>query len=329
MTNNTRIPLNQQGTTDIPVVAVVLACGHTSLFPELGNIKCKALLPFRGRPVVDYVSIALCHSQVEKVFIVHQQDEDLQKAISPHEKIILVKSNRPQPTIVDSVMSGMEKLFEFFGENNIHPRHILVVPCDIPLVTSRDFDALINQAAKSDADFYFTVIRNSLLKKEYAERRFRTIHLNEWGDNYSPQSTNVIHSRLFRTTQANNNSPYRVEICDNQGRSLNSLFKAGQDIRDHRHSVLGWGRFAYRIAGKGSAVLFLQILFDLLRNRVTESKLVQAIYLTLCVKMRFIESHSTTFSVDIDNPVDLENISRKAISSPENVGNIQLSGKRI
>lgn len=328
MTDNKSIPTNQKDTKHIPAVAVVLACGNTSRFPEFANVKCKALLPFKGRPIVDYVSRALCNSQVEKVFVVHPQDVDPQKAISPHEKIVFVKSPKSQPTIVDSVMGGLENLFEFYGGKDIHPRRIFLVSCDIPLVTSRDFDALLNQAAGSDADFYSFVIRTSLLKKDYPERRFRIVHLNELGDNFSLQSIVLVHSRLFRTSQQKD-SAYKMEICDSRGRSLNSLIKMGQDIRKHRHSVSGWVRLAYRIAGQCGLLLFWQNVFDFLRNSVTESKLLQAIYLTLHLRARIIESHSTTFSADVDNPLDLENVSQKAIPGTDNLGTVLTHEKSV
>jgi CTP:molybdopterin cytidylyltransferase MocA len=312
-----RIQFDQQAMTDKTVVSVLLTCGITSRFPEFENTKYKALLPLKGRPIVDYVSIALCNSQVEQVFVVHEPDEDLGKLLTSHEKIILVNCGRSKPTLTDSVMCVMERLFEYYGEKELHQRHIMFVPCDIPLVKTRDINALIGQTLNTDADYCVTVVRSRLLKEEYPWRHFRTLYFNELGGNCSLQPIVFIRSGLFRKAKVIGDL-HRIEVCDNSGRPLDKLLKTVDDVREHRHSLTGWARFVFRIAGKGHTTLFLQLLFDLLRNRVTESKFREAVYLTLNVRLAAIESKSVTFSADIDNPADLDNLSRFTILKTEN-----------
>ena len=310
-------PFGQQTRTDKPVVSVLLTCGITSRFPEFGNIKHKALLPLQGRPIVDFVATALCNSQVEKVFVVHEPDEDLSKILTGHEKIIFVECNKPNPTLTDSVICSVEKLFKYYGENELNQKQIMFVPCDIPLVKAQDFNALISQTFNNDADYCFTVIKNSLLKEEHTGRHYRKVHFNELGDDYSFQSIIFIRSRNFRMPEVIGSSP-GATVSDNRSGSVENLLKRMEDIRKHRHSVIGWVRFAYRITGKAGVTLSLQILFDLLRNSCTETKFGQAIYRTLNVKVAIVESQSATFSLDIDKPADLDYVSRLAMLKTEN-----------
>ena len=65
-------------------------------------------------------------------------------------------------------------------------------------------------------------------------------------------------------------------------------------------------------------ILSFQLLSDLLRNRITESKFGRAVYLTLNVKVSVIESQSATFSLDIDTPDDLNYVSRLTGLQPQN-----------
>ncbi|MGP8080815.1 MAG: NTP transferase domain-containing protein [Dehalococcoidales bacterium] len=311
------LPFASQAETDKPVVAVLLACGVTNCFPEFGNIKYKALLPLDGRPIVDFVAEALCKSQVEKVFIVHESDEDIKKVITSHEKIIFIECKRPDPAMIDSLMCGLERLFEYYGENGLNQKQIMFVPCDIPLSQAQDFNALIGQAQNNNADYCATFVSKSLLNENDMGRRFRKIHLNELGGDYSIQPINFIRSRNFKIPELigsfNRTAPH-----DNRGSSSRKILKIIEDARKNRHSVIGWVRFAYGIAGKGGMALSLQLVFGLLGNSITESKFEQAVYRTLNVKVAVIESQSTNFSLDIDKPSDLTYVSGLAASKAEN-----------
>jgi len=309
MKDRQSLPDEKQTKAEIPVVAVLLTCGVTSRFAEIGNIKYKALLPFNGRPIVDFVSTALCNSQVEKVFIVHEPEEDIKTALTGHEKIVLVECNIPDPTMVGSVICSMERLFEFYGEHELNQKQIMFVPCDIPLAQAQDFNALIDQTFNVNADYYCTVIRNSLLHEDDMGRRFRKMHFNELGDVYSFQPVNFFRSRLFKMPKAADASR-GAALSDNREGTSENMLKTVKDIRKNRHSVIAWVRFAYRVTGKAGMSLSLQILFDLLRNRITESKFKLAVYRTLNVKAVVLESQCAAFSLDIDNPADLEYMSR-------------------
>ena len=304
-----RFPFDEHARNEKPVVAVLLTCGLASRFPEFGNIKYKALLPLKGLPIVDFVSTALCNSQVEKVFVVHAPDEDIKKALTQNEKIVFAECSQPNPALTDSGMCSLKKLFEYYGENELNEKLIMFVPCDIPLVKAQDFNALIYQTFNNDADYCPTVIRNSLLKEDEAGRHFRKIHLNELGDDYSVQPINFIRSRLFQKPKADGGLD-RTSMDDSQGSFLDNLLKIIDDVRKNRHSIIGWVRFAYRIAGKGGMILSFQLLSDLLRNRITESKFGRAVHLTLNVKVAVLESQSAAFSLDIDTPDDFNYVSR-------------------
>jgi CTP:molybdopterin cytidylyltransferase MocA len=317
MKHGENLPFTQQAGTERPVVAVLLTCGINNCFPEFENIKYKALLPLQGRPIVDFVSTALCGSKVEKVFVVQEPEEDLKKVLTGHEKIIFAECKRPGPMLIDSGMCGFEKLIDYYGENGLNQKQIMFVPCDIPLVQAQEFNALIDRAINIDADYCPTVIRNSLVDEGHTGRHFRKIHLNELGGDYSFQPINFVRSRNFRIPEliASFNG---TSASDNRGSFTQKILKISEDARKDRHSVIGWARFAYRIAGKGGVVLSLQLILDLLRNRVTESKFEQAISRTLSVKVGVVESQFPDFSLDIDKPSDLDYVSRLALSKTEN-----------
>jgi CTP:molybdopterin cytidylyltransferase MocA len=219
--------------------------------------------------------------------------------------------------MIDSLMCGLERLFEYYGENGLNQKQIMFVPCDIPLVQAQDFDALIGQAQNNNADYCATFISKSLLNENDTGRRFRKIRLNELGGDYSVQPINFVRSRNFRIPELIG-SFNRTALNDKHRSSSQKILKIIEDARENRHSVIGWVRLAYGIAGKGGMALSLQLIFGLFRNSITESKFEQAVYRTLNVKVAVIESHSNHFSLDVDKPSDLTYVSRLAVSKAEN-----------
>ena len=87
----TRLTDNKQKS----VVALVLARGGIDEFPEHGNLKYKALLPFLGQPLIAYVVDALADSAAENIFILQEQDACLESALRSHPKVNFINHDGP------------------------------------------------------------------------------------------------------------------------------------------------------------------------------------------------------------------------------------------
>lgn len=102
-------------------------------------------------------------------------------------------------------------------------------------------------------------------------------------------------------------------ISDRSGRELDVL-NLVDDIRNHRHRVWGWIRFSDKLITrklifKGHGMM-LRLVFDYFFHRLTVSELKKTFYTGINLKLGIIQSPSETFSADIDNRRDLEQVTR-------------------
>jgi hypothetical protein len=221
--------------------------------------------------------------------------------------------------MADSAISCLENILDYYGEEQLRQRKIMFVPCDIPLVSGQDFDGLIEQTVNCDADYIIALIKNTLLRRELPERHFRKLRLNELGGDYCFLPVVFVNGGIIRRPEKTGGL-YRVTVRGHRGSSLEELLEKVDAVRKRRHNILGWARFGYEVAGKGSKVLFFRLLAGLLRKRVTESVFIQAVYQTIGMKLAVIQSTSAVFSADVDTPSDLEYFSKLSLPRMERAG---------
>lgn len=295
-------------------ISVLLTCGNAEYFPNSCGVKNKALLPINGQSLFEYTLKALCNSRVEKVFVIQEADSHLENIGTCHEKVIYANCKTINPSLAESLVCALEKLIDFYGENELQRRYIMFVPCDIPLVKSKDFDTLISQTRNPEVDIYCTLINNGFLHAIFPERHFRSMYFKDLSGFYSQQALIFVSGRLFKLNNPDGDLG-RVAVCDRSSQSFSGLADIINIIRSKRSSLLGWIRFFSlllweKMISKRQTALVLELIYGCLFHRLTVSLLEQVLYKALNVKFAFIETSTQAFSADIDTPRDLENISK-------------------
>jgi CTP:molybdopterin cytidylyltransferase MocA len=296
-------------------VSILLTCGIAEHFPKSYSVKSKALLPINGHFLFEYVLKALCNSNAEKVFVIQESNQHLEIISAYHEKVVYANCPSVNPSIADSLVCALETLIDFYGENELHKRYVMFVPCDIPLVKSEDFDILMAQNNDAEVDIYVPFIKYKVISTVFPEHHFRSIYFRDLGRRYSPQGLALASGRLFKTGKINNDSN-RVDVCDRSGHLVLGLKEIINDIRHERGSLLGWLRFFslllwIKLIKQGQTTQLLQLIYSYFSNKLTVSLLEQSLERALNVKVAFIETQSAAFSVDIDTPNDLQNVKVK------------------
>jgi len=291
------------------VVAVLIARGNASTFP-LSGVKYKALLHLNGTYMADYVLRALQASEAEKVVIVQAEDEGLEYLLTPGDKNLFAVCPEENPTLADSVLCGIEKLLDYYGEDTFRGLNVMLVPCDIPLVSAADFNHLIQQSQSRDADICVTAIPSRYLKASLPGRRFYRVYVNDLDDVFTPQNINFISGGILGFQQEFDGKR-RVAVFDRDGRPIDGAADIVDSLRQRRRWLFAWpfliySMFLKRLAKKRQSLVVHKLAFDLLRRKLTLEKMRQALYVALNLRFDMVESDSAAFSADIDTPKDLE-----------------------
>jgi CTP:molybdopterin cytidylyltransferase MocA len=292
------------------IVSVLLTCGIAEKFPDSRGGRKKALLAVHGHPLFEYVLKALCDSQSEKVFVIQEADANLENTGARHDKVVYAKCKILNPSLADSLICALETLLDFYGEHELQQRQIMFVPCDIPLVTSRDFNTLMTQTCDDEVDIHLTFIRHNSFKTASPKQHFRMVYFDDLGGYYSLQGLAFASGRLFRFAKPGD-GPGRVAILDRNGQSFLGLAEIVHDIRNKRSRLIGWIRFFSRLIFmrliiKGHVDLLIRIVYGYLFNKLSVTLIQRAVLAALNVKVALVETRSAAFSVDIDTPHDLE-----------------------
>ncbi|MDD4923879.1 MAG: NTP transferase domain-containing protein [Dehalococcoidales bacterium] len=296
------------------VVSVLLTCGGAERFPFASDTKYKALLPLNGRPVVDYVAEALCNSKIEKVFVIQCREAELEKNLRNRNKITYIFCDKGYPSLADSLYCAIRGLLDYYGEDNLHSKYIMFVPCDIPAVNPKDFDALISQITDNDTDFYTAFIERKLLRVFLPKRRFRSMYFRDIGGHFSQQGINVVNGRLF-SFDGDKDGFKNIAVYGHDKQKLSGLSEIINDFRNSRHTIFSLlvfisGFLIKRLIRKGGIGLTLRLACGWLSGKLTQPLMQQALYRSLNIKVGLIKSRSVAFSADIDKPADFGDVER-------------------
>ncbi len=296
------------------VVSVLLTCGGAERFHIASDTKYKALLSLNGRPVVDYVAEALCNSETEKVFVVQCRDEGLEKIMNHGEKISCIFCDESNPSLADSLHCAIRGLMDYYGENDLHDKYIMFVPCDIPSVKSSDFNVLIEQVTDNEIDFYTTFIEREALRHFLPKRSFRSLYFRDIGGYFSQQGINIVSGRLFSFDGEKDNCK-NIAVYGQDKQKLSGLSEIINDFRSSRHTIFSLlvfisGFLIKRLLRKGGIGLTFKLASGWLSHRLTQYVIQQALYRSLNIKVGLIRSKSVAFSADIDKPADFGDVER-------------------
>lgn len=131
------------------------------LYP-LSRGRAKALLPIAGKPMIQWVLEALQEAeQISRVIVVG--------ALLPEE----MRTSKVQATIPNqgdmlaNILAGMQKVLEL--EPKAH--HVVLVSSDIPAITGKIVDWLVQTTMQTDEDVCYTVIERRVMEAKYPQSR--------------------------------------------------------------------------------------------------------------------------------------------------------------
>lgn len=292
-------------------VALLLARGpFTNAFRTPAGLKYKALLPINDIPMVDYVLHALQQSVSEKIFIVQGMDEGLETAVQYHHKNVFINCTAGESSFSSSLFSGLATLAENYSQDELSRTDIMLVPCDIPLVNSGNFNRLIAENSLKGSDVCVSMIHAGRLKEKYPWRDFRGVYYHDLGDLYCVQNFAFISGDTLNWAYHGGKRKH----CDS------SYVLPGSMIQDVVATA------DYFVASREKRCQILLILWEYLRRLITRgyiresflslSKLLNKryttgdgrrfIFLASGLVGDYIESKEAELSFDVDKQEHLE-----------------------
>jgi molybdopterin-guanine dinucleotide biosynthesis protein A len=287
-------------------VALVMTGGPAEgKFAGLG-LKYKALFPINGRPLADYILRALQASTVEQVFILQPDDAGLERAVTPHEKNVFLSYDARERSWGLTMGRGIERLLDYCGEETLHRRNVMWLPCDIPLVSPEDVDSLVAQSQQPGMDGLITIIPHRLLARAYPDRRFWSVYLRDLGERVSPQSVMFVDGSHYTYAVSPEYAGVRIAVTDAFGEPIPGLMGYVDGMRDGRHGRAGGSSFLYDMAGRflrrGLAARVPQALYEIATRRLTSSRISDYVFQGMRLRFGAIVSHCTAYSADVDEP---------------------------
>jgi len=142
--------------------AIILAGGEDN--DRLPN---KPLIKINGKPMIKYVIDALKETgRVDKILVVGKKN-----LLKPHIKNDVYKIIESTESLIDNVMIGINELR--------NERRVLILTCDIPLITSEAILDFIEKAEETECDFCYPIVKKELNDQKYPEAKRTYARLKE------------------------------------------------------------------------------------------------------------------------------------------------------
>jgi hypothetical protein len=267
---------------------------------------------------------ALRSADVERIFVTQTHDAALDKALGADDKALFVTCPADRPSFADSLICGVQGIFDFYGKDELGRRLVMVTPCDIPFVLAEDFNHLIDQCSRQDADVFCTVIQSYRLTRAYPGRNFHSQYLGDLHDSYTLQCPIFVRGSAFDVERSRAGTR-RLLVRGGDGEEIPWVAGFVEGFRKRRLGRLrrvSWT--AYKISQTawvvrrlllgGHLLTVLKTAVAIVRRRLTMREIEHACLRTLNLKVALLESNTPKFSADIDSQRDLEGI-RSAIGA--------------
>ena len=243
--------------------AIVLAGGEScAALKEIAPYNNEALIIIGQYPMISYVYQSLTRSAHIRKIIICGPVEALQEALGNDERLLYTESGE---NAVDSLSKGLD-LLDMVGATE----KILVLPTDIPFITTEAIDDFIDRSENHEADFYYPLIR-----REVNEAHFPGVQRT-----YFKLKEGVFTGgNLFIIKQ----------------QAVKPALSKAREINARRKSPLA----IIRLFG-------IPVLVKYLFNFVTIEYAESVFFNALGVKGKAIISSFAEIGVDVDKPSDLE-----------------------
>jgi GTP:adenosylcobinamide-phosphate guanylyltransferase len=269
----------------------------------------KAFLPVNGRPIADYVVQALEQSEVEKIFIVHDEGASLKETLSPCSKGIFFSRAESLSSLGMGGFFALEKVAEYYGEKELINKKIMVVPCDIPSATKDNFNRLIRKAASNQADVTLAMIAVKRLAERYPKKYFRGVYLSDRKATFTMQSVLFIDGGFIQFDPSGIPGKQNL-LFRGWDKNVFIRVKNGLDSIDglRRQPFFLNKIFLLWLLTKGYTSFIVKLLVDLALKRLTTDKVVEYLNGADHLRAAFIESEEVELSGDIDRPEDFQTV---------------------
>lgn len=278
-----------------------------------GRLRYKALLPLNGKPLIKYVLEALLKSSADKIFIVQGENEFLESVIPPDNKLILLTCEQNESSYASSVLFGINGIINYYNNAYCSNQNIIVVPCDLPLVTENNLDYLVRSFIQMNADMAVPVINIEYLKKNGLNRKFYSVYLSDLKGSYTLQNIALFKANIFNKVSARYNSTYNLEVTGNSG-LLSRLALAADRLYLNREKPYIIMQIIYGflrgLARRGHLLYGLKFLMNMYRKKIHSEQVRRAFSIILGINFEIIESEEWELSCDVDLPEHLEWVAR-------------------
>ncbi|QGU00543.1 hypothetical protein SYNTR_1949 [Candidatus Syntrophocurvum alkaliphilum] len=243
--------------------AIILAGGeNTSELKKIAPYDNEALIIIDKYPMIHYVYQALRNSSFIKNIVICGPKEALRNIFIKEENLLFAESGE---NAIESFSNSVKLL-----ENHSITEKILVMPTDIPFITTEAIDDFINRCEKSRADFYY-----SITTKEVNEKVF-------------PGVTRTYVKLKDGTFTGGNLFLVREKV-------IPRCLRVGVELIERRKNPLAMAK----LFGFG-------LVWSFITKQLTISKAEKRFYEVIGIKGKAIISPYAEVGVDVDKPSDLE-----------------------
>ena len=133
-----------------PLDAVVLAGTHQNL-KRLINGRNKAFLEVGGQVLIRYVVDALVAAEsIGQIFVVGPAEELLEELAGYPSRVRVIAQRGKMMTNCWAGIEASEDCHRYDSAMPVHERPLLIISCDLPLVTARSIDDFVARCARED-----------------------------------------------------------------------------------------------------------------------------------------------------------------------------------
>ncbi len=229
----------------------------------------KAMLDVAGKPMIQWVLDALSGAAtIDGVLIM---------GLGPETGLICSKPTQfapNQPSMLENIQAGIRRVLE------IEPKaqHVLIVSSDIPGITPKMVDWVVNTAMETDDDVYYNVIAHDVMEARYPGSRRSYTRLKD------------------------------VEVCGGDMNVVRTLTVTDKD--DLWQRIIG----SRKNVLKQASLIGYDVLIRLLFRSITMKEAERKVSKRLGLKGRAVLCPYAEVGMDVDKPHQLE-IMRKDMES--------------
>lgn len=175
--------------------AIILAgAPNKGQLRQVSPAQYEAEIEIAGRPMLDYVVLALERVQSIKKIVIVGSESMLSNSKSKTDQIIFVE---PGPSVIDSLENGIGVLKE--------REPILILTSDIPLITKEALEDFLNRCSDKTGDIYYSFVPKTVNDQKYPGVQRTYVRLKEGvftGGNLVLLSPEIIHDKFTTLKRA-------------------------------------------------------------------------------------------------------------------------------